>query len=520
MSHKGRDDIRKQRNVFQSSLQRKTDSFVPGFRSPDSGIPPLREPYARHDFSKIRVRSDERSVPSSAHDGLSSPSQALNSATFQSSPDNHLPSSPSAHLESPESARLSGTDIPLSQDLSSSRTPSEFFQPLDEFSTIHLHGDNTTPSIQMKAASSREGGELDSEHISRIDASKGKGDPLPDRFQSSLEQSFGHNFANVRIHRDDEADNLNQSLNALAFTFGDDVYFRNGMYQPESSSGRHLLAHELAHVVQQGAKNESEPMRVGAASDTYEQEADAAADMVTQGSMYATESTQATSPLVQQQVGEPRIQRAGPALGAWEAVEIALTAAIVVQEQAADIHGGLAVYTDTARRRGEKPKGMAHEYSAEIFTAACSRLVGDLSATFRVHWMANDYGEIDTAYVAVDSNHTSFAAHGSSLHAHFSFVGDSGREGQDQRLWPLRWRYEGEFDPLGNGQWEFTGLFEIDAFGGFHLINPVVTDRSLISLGLGSPEVYVNKGPDIPSRQPMSQPSDQGPSQAAPQQTP
>ncbi|MBM3235930.1 DUF4157 domain-containing protein [Candidatus Poribacteria bacterium] len=86
---------------------------------------------------------------------------------------------------------------------------------------------------------------------SRINALKGGGQPLPISTRSSFEQSFGYDFSQVRVHTDAEADNLNNSLNAQAFTTGQDVFFRQGAYNPGSSSGQKLLAHELTHVAQQ-----------------------------------------------------------------------------------------------------------------------------------------------------------------------------------------------------------------------------------------------------------------------------
>lgn len=87
----------------------------------------------------------------------------------------------------------------------------------------------------------------------QINISKGSGDRLPDESRSFMESRFGANFSNVNIHTGNQAGILNRKLNAQAFTHGNDVYFGEGKYEPESRQGRHLLAHELTHVVQQGA---------------------------------------------------------------------------------------------------------------------------------------------------------------------------------------------------------------------------------------------------------------------------
>jgi hypothetical protein len=111
--------------------------------------------------------------------------------------------------------------------------------------------------------------------------------------------AFSANFGDVRVHTNDKASRLNESLNSRAFTTGKDVFFRQGEYRPGSSAGRELLAHELTHVVQQGGgsvqrKDEEEAVQarchcggsgkaaravqsklsVGRLGDIYEQEAD------------------------------------------------------------------------------------------------------------------------------------------------------------------------------------------------------------------------------------------------------
>lgn len=66
-----------------------------------------------------------------------------------------------------------------------------------------------------------------------------------------MEQAFGADFSGVKVHTDTQADQLNQSIQAKAFTIGQDVFFRSGTYEPGSHGGQELLAHELTHVVQQ-----------------------------------------------------------------------------------------------------------------------------------------------------------------------------------------------------------------------------------------------------------------------------
>ena len=80
----------------------------------------------------------------------------------------------------------------------------------------------------------------------------GKGQPLPESERSFFEPRFGQDFTRVRIHADDESAEAAHSINALAYTMGTDVVFGEGQYRPGTAHGRKLLAHELAHTIQQG----------------------------------------------------------------------------------------------------------------------------------------------------------------------------------------------------------------------------------------------------------------------------
>ncbi|MEM9885315.1 MAG: DUF4157 domain-containing protein [Bacteroidota bacterium] len=107
-----------------------------------------------------------------------------------------------------------------------------------------------TKSLQRK---SEGGGIATSALASQLNNSKGSGSPLPTSTNSFMSNAFGTDFSKVRVHTSDKAIQMNQNLNARAFTHGSDVYFNKGEYAPNSSSGKQLLAHELTHVVQQNS---------------------------------------------------------------------------------------------------------------------------------------------------------------------------------------------------------------------------------------------------------------------------
>ncbi|MGN6674241.1 MAG: eCIS core domain-containing protein, partial [Thermomicrobiales bacterium] len=107
------------------------------------------------------------------------------------------------------------------------------------------------------------------------------GQPLDPDIRAVMEQRFGHDFSGVRIHTDAQAAESAQAINARAYTIGQDVVFGAGEHQPHSSAGRHLLAHELAHVVQQGRGGQPPATQSGG---PLEQAAEQAAGAVVFGS--------------------------------------------------------------------------------------------------------------------------------------------------------------------------------------------------------------------------------------------
>ena len=77
------------------------------------------------------------------------------------------------------------------------------------------------------------------------------GDPLSKKEKTFFESRMGYDFSNVRIHNNNKANESASNINALAYTHGNDIIFNSGQYQPGTTEGKKLLAHELTHVVQQ-----------------------------------------------------------------------------------------------------------------------------------------------------------------------------------------------------------------------------------------------------------------------------
>lgn len=107
------------------------------------------------------------------------------------------------------------------------------------------------PGAVQRQGGSAEGGPLGADVERSIDGARSGGRSLDSEVRAKMEPAFGADFGGVRVHSDAKADGLNRSLQARAFTTGQDIFFRGGEYNPKSSGGQELLAHELTHVVQQ-----------------------------------------------------------------------------------------------------------------------------------------------------------------------------------------------------------------------------------------------------------------------------
>lgn len=160
------------------------------------------------------------------------------------------------------------------------------------------------PRLVQRDAVGLAGGEVAPDLQGQIEQARGGGQALDAKVGSQVGQALGADFSGVRVHTDSQSDTLNHSLSAKAFTLGSDIFFSQGAYNPSSSSGKGLLAHELIHVMQQGGGKVNKvqtKLTVGPASDRYEQEADRVAEQVM--AMRATR----LGPAVQRQAEEESV---------------------------------------------------------------------------------------------------------------------------------------------------------------------------------------------------------------------
>ncbi|CAN1211180.1 hypothetical protein TUMEXPCC7403_13345 [Tumidithrix helvetica PCC 7403] len=106
------------------------------------------------------------------------------------------------------------------------------------------------PTLQLRSTL---GGDTSEDLERSIQSVRGSGQSLEPNLQARMGQAMGADFRSVRVHTDTQSNQLNQLIQARAFTTGQDVFFRQGEYNPGSRGGQELIAHELTHVVQQRA---------------------------------------------------------------------------------------------------------------------------------------------------------------------------------------------------------------------------------------------------------------------------
>jgi hypothetical protein len=115
--------------------------------------------------------------------------------------------------------------------------------------------DRAPSSVRRDAANANDplgGTRVDDDVQRTINSRRGSGSALRKRESEHFSNAYGTDLSGVRVHTDSTADKLSRSLQANAFTTGSDIFFRKGTYQPGTSSGDHLIGHELAHVATEG----------------------------------------------------------------------------------------------------------------------------------------------------------------------------------------------------------------------------------------------------------------------------
>ncbi len=190
-----------------------------------------------------------------------------------------------------------------------------------------------------------------------------------------------------------------------------------------------------------------------------------------------------------------------------DAAQIGLAAAGIVQSQVNASGGSFQLVYDKAqrllsaeaRRRmpgAQKPKS---SYRRHLFYVGSSSPIVDFAeANVIIEWEGNAYGEIGTPVIRRDLKTSTDWSRSSASISITQVQGLPPLADVEPRLWPLVYAYEGSFDPVGNGHFEFSGRFEINAFGSLKFLRHEVVSRSLLDFAVaGKPEDYVTKGNDV-----------------------
>jgi hypothetical protein len=159
---------------------------------------------------------------------------------------------------------------------------------------MHGRTEALTPSavlhLQKTAGNATVSAALEEQEPSLVKdvVNSGAGAPLDRETRGFMESRIGADFSEVRLHTDSKASDSARSVQAHAYTVGSDVVFQSGKYEPESDSGKRMLAHELTHVVQQRSgpvAGTPAPggIKISHPTDSFEQAAERSADRVMAG---------------------------------------------------------------------------------------------------------------------------------------------------------------------------------------------------------------------------------------------
>jgi hypothetical protein len=173
----------------------------------------------------------------------------------------------------PERARQALTHEVTAPDVFHDRRP-----PLERLaSTVGNRGFGQLVARMGDGQGILEGGRVHPDVQRAIAASRGAGRPLERSVSETLSTGLDDSLSDVRVHTGEGAAALARAVSARAFTVGSDIFFNSGEYLPGTPAGNELIAHEVAHVVQQRGAPASGPLTVSQPGDALEREAEAVA---------------------------------------------------------------------------------------------------------------------------------------------------------------------------------------------------------------------------------------------------
>lgn len=187
-----------------------------------------------------------------------------------------------------------------------------------------------------------------------------------------------------------------------------------------------------------------------------------------------------------------------------DAIQIGLGAAAIVQAGITSVSGSFSLTWDSASRlltneaRQAMPGAQSAKksYSTQLFKIGVDKWPF-AEAEVIIEWEGNAYGEIGTAVIRKNLK-TSSDWSKSSCNITIRKLERIPAPGVDPRAWPIVFSYDGVYDPAANGMWEFSGEFEINAFGGLRFNRHEVESRAAVEWAISKdPHEYVKRGPAI-----------------------
>jgi hypothetical protein len=187
-----------------------------------------------------------------------------------------------------------------------------------------------------------------------------------------------------------------------------------------------------------------------------------------------------------------------------DAVQIGLAAVAIVQTQVSASQGSFTLSYDKAQRlltseaRAQMPGSQTSKTSYSLHLLYLSiGAVNSAEADVIVEWEGNPYGEIGTPVIRRNLEKSTEWSK-SSANITITKVDRIPLPGTDPRTWPIVYSYEGTYDPYGNGYFEFSGEFEINAFGGLKFNRHEVVSRAVADWAIGgTPQDKVQRGRDV-----------------------
>lgn len=147
------------------------------------------------------------------------------------------------------------------------------------------------PNSALQSLVGAKGGPVPDQAEQAIQREVGGGQPLQASTQAQMGSAMGTDLTGVRVHNDNTSDQLAGQLGARAFAVGSDVFFAANEYQPATTDGQRVIAHELAHVMQDSDQPQAK-LQVGSVDDPAEKEADAVAQRVMEADPAQVEAPQ------------------------------------------------------------------------------------------------------------------------------------------------------------------------------------------------------------------------------------